>query len=134
MSIQERVATDYATLLSHPAIQTVELVRQVVNRLDGYLRVRCTLINGDFLEVALHVVLQDEQVCLDDYRYQWMNGDRSALRRRWDNSPHFPDLPDFPHHCHVEHEDKVEPAEALNLETLLEFIANHIAENNGEPL
>lgn len=130
MSIHERVAADYATLLSHPVIQTVALMRQVTNRLDGYLRVRCTLINGDFLEVALHMVLQDEQVLLDDYRCQWMNDDRSILRRRWDNSPHFPDLPGFPHHCHVEYEDKVESSEALNLETLLEFIAKHIAENN----
>lgn len=128
MSIQEHIAADYATLLSHPIVQTVELVRQVVNRLDGYLRVRCILINGDFLEVALHLILQDEQVILDDYRYQWMNGKRSVLRRRWDNSPHFPDLSNFPHHCHVGQEGKVEPATAMSLDILLDFIMHSIAE------
>ena len=86
MTIQARIDAEYAVLLSHPIVCTTEVVRQEVNRLDGYLRVRCGLANEDFLEVALHVSLQDGQAIIDSYRYQWMNGDRTSLRRRWDNT------------------------------------------------
>ena len=34
------------------------------------------------------------------YAYQWMEAD-GALRRRWDNAPHWPDTATAPHHVHL---------------------------------
>ena len=127
MSVEALLESEYAVLLSHPVVRSVEMMRYSVNRLDGYLRVRCRLTNGDYLEVALHVNVSKQGVAIDDYRYQWMDSDQKLLRRRWDNTPHFPGLPGFPHHCHVGNEDKVEPSSPMNLTHLLDHITDLIA-------
>jgi len=127
MSAEALLESEHAVLLSHPVVRSVEVVRYSVNRLDGYLRVRCRLANGDYLEVALHVNASKQGVAIDGYRYQWMDSDQKLLRRRWDNTPHFPGLPGFPHHCHLGGEDKVEPSLPMNLTLLLDHIADLIA-------
>lgn len=130
MAVQTRLDAEYAALLSHPLVQATELVKYVKyrdNRLDGYLRVRTILTNGDFLEIALHLALQNGSTVIDSYRYQWMDRTQTQLRRRWDDTPHFPQLPGFPHHCHVEQENQVEPAAPMDVKTLLDVIAQNIA-------
>lgn len=99
-------------------MRSVDLERYTVNRLDGYLRARCILRNGDFLEIALHVTASRNAAIIDDYRYQWMNADRTVLHRRWDNTPHFPSLPGAPYHCHIG-EQMVEPSAYMDLSRLL---------------
>ena len=127
MSVEALLESEYAVLLSHPVVRSVEMMRYSVNRLDGYLRVRCRLTNGDYLEVALHVNVSKQGVAIDDYRYQWMDSDQKLLRRRWDNTPHFPGLSGFPHHYHIGDEDKVEPSAPMNLTQLLDHITAFIS-------
>lgn len=76
---------------------------------DGYMRIRATLSNGDFLEAAEYIVYDQGQLVTADYRYQWMDGAKKILRRRWDSTPDWPHLPDSPHHVHVGDEATVEP-------------------------
>jgi hypothetical protein len=126
MPVQMRLDAEYAALLNHSIVQSTELIRYTVNRLDGYLRIRAVLVNGDFLEIALHITLHNDNVVIDSYRYQWMDSMRTNLRRRWDDTPHFPQLPGFPHHCHVKQEDHVEPATLMDVKTLLNVIAQNL--------
>jgi hypothetical protein len=126
LSVQALIEHEYAVLLSHPAVQSIELVRYTFNRLDGYLRARCTLSNGDFLEVALHVTAgEGASFIIDDYRYQWMDASRVVLHRRWDNTPHFRTLPGAPFHCHIG-EQAIEPTPPMDVTHLLEDIRNLI--------
>jgi len=76
MSVEALLESEYAVLLSHPVVRSVEVVRYSVNRLDGYLRARCRLTNGDYLEIALHVNVSKQGVATDDYRYQWISTKR----------------------------------------------------------
>ena len=80
----------------------------------GYVRIRITLSNGDFLEAAEYFVLQNNDLTTRRYRYQWMDRERKKLRKRWDNVEHFPDLSSFPDHIHIEEDGNVEPGENLN--------------------
>ncbi len=125
MTVRALIEGQYAALLSHPVVRSVDLVRHTVNRLDGYLRVRCTLNNGDFLEVALHVTAGEGPAIIDDYRYQWMDASRAVLHRRWDNTPHFPALSGAPHHCHIG-EQAVEPTPHMDVTRLLDDLRNLI--------
>jgi len=52
------------------------------------------------------------------YSYYWANADGSLIRR-WDNTPHFPALPGFPHHCHHA-TGEVTPSEPMNIFRILE--------------
>lgn len=124
MPARECIDRELAAVLSHPLVASAEVVRQDVTRRDGYLRLRCRLVNDDYLEVALHVTVQTDAAVIDSYRYQWMDAAQLRLRRRWDNSPHYPFLPGFPHHCHVASETSVEPADLMHLGQLLDTISD----------
>ncbi|MCK4471298.1 MAG: hypothetical protein KAW49_05875, partial [Anaerolineae bacterium] len=81
----------------------------------GYIRIKVSLSNGDFLEAAEYFVLEDGDCITRRYRYQWMDGERRELHKRWDNVEHYPDLSNFPHHVHVGNEENVESGESLSI-------------------
>ena len=109
-----------------PIVVSFTIVEEEVWPDRGYIRIRMTLSNGDFLEVAEYFVIQDGECVTHRYRYQWMDGQRRELRRRWDNVEHYPDLPNFPHHVHIGGEKNVEPGERLSVIQLLDILAGEI--------
>lgn len=68
------------------------------------------------------------QVILQDlafkYSYHWED-DRGQLRCRWDNAPHWPDIPTHPHHKHIKSGNKifVEPSKGGDLEVTFDEIS-----------
>jgi Family of unknown function (DUF6516) len=119
MDLEEYIAQVKARLNESAIVVYLEVVdaRILLNR--GYFRARLSLSNGDFLEVAESFALQDNRRVTLDYRYQWMDGAKQTLRKRWDSVKHFPDLPNFPHHVHVGDEANVEAGICLSI---LEFV------------
>ena len=69
-------------LLVSGIITDYTVVTARANSHDGYLRIRATLSNGDFLEAAEYFVVVGTEIVIEDYRYQWMDGTRTLLRRR----------------------------------------------------
>ncbi len=76
------------------------------------------------------VLLDDSRLELRDYlfadgsrkyAYQWMEAD-GALRRRWDNAPHWPSVVTVPHHVHLPDQEMPKPSTITNLEDLLRFV------------
>lgn len=57
------------------------------------------------------------------YAYHYQRSDGSLLFR-YDNSAHFPNLPNFPHHKHSGSEAQVIAADATNLEAVLAEVEN----------
>jgi len=110
----------------NPIVVSFTIVEEKVWSDRGYIRIRMTLSNGDFLEVAEYFVIQDGKCVTHRYRYQWMDGQRRELRKRWDNVEHYPDLPNFPHHVHIGGEKNVEPGERLSIVQLLDVLAGEI--------
>ena len=113
-------------LVASPVVADYRLVRSWANTDDGYIRIRATLSNGDFLEAAEYFIVQEEQIATVDYRHQWMDATRTMLRRRWDNTPHHPELDGFPHHCHIGDESYVVPSEPVSLIQVLALIEAEI--------
>lgn len=92
----------------------------------GYFRARLTLANTDFLEIAESFTTQDNQVVPLDYRYQWMDGSKQTLKKRWDSVKHFPELPNFPHHVHIGSESKVESGQSRNILEFMNFMESEL--------
>lgn len=109
-------------LIASNAIAAFTIVEELDLGDRGYLRVRVTLSNDDFLEVAEYFKITNNVVTTTRYRYQWMDCDRAKLRKRWDNVPHFPNLPNFPHHIHVELEENVISGYVLSIQGLLDIL------------
>lgn len=62
------------------------------------LRIRVRFYNGCLLQLNEAVIFQTKLEHLGyRYHFQDKNGE---LIFRYDNTPHFPDLPNFPHHKH----------------------------------
>ncbi|MBI5052820.1 MAG: hypothetical protein HZC38_04330 [Chloroflexi bacterium] len=82
------------------------------------------MANGTSLEFSEYVQLGDEEeIEVKTYSYHWSDA-KDQLIKRWDNTPHFPDLPNFPHHVHVGVDDKVESGKPMSILTVLDEIAS----------
>lgn len=65
------------------------------------LRIRIRFSQGFLLELNEAVVVEAGTLRHLGYRYHFQD-DRNRLIFRYDNTPHFPELKNFPHHRHVE--------------------------------
>jgi len=87
-------------LVTEPNVAGFQIMRARTTLMDGYLRARVQLINQSRLEFSEYIQLSSTgQIQVVTYSYHWAN-ERNQLIRRWDNTPHFPELPNFPHHIH----------------------------------
>jgi len=115
-------------LVSSSIIAEYQILTSWANTDDGYVRARATLTNGDFLETAEYFVLRAGQVVTIDYRYQWMDSNKTVLRRRWDSTPHHPGLESFPYHVHLGSEEAVAPGHRLGLVDLLQDLESELSQ------
>lgn len=89
-----------AQLLTDPLVELIDIRRERSTQADAHLRARLGLFNGDILEFSEYVQrTQGGEIVVITYSYHWANS-QSGLVQRWDNTPHFPGLPGFPHHVH----------------------------------
>ena len=126
MEANEYLEDIKSRLIASNAIAAFTIVEELDFGDRGYFRARVTLSNDDFLEVAEYFKITNNVVTTTRYRYQWMECDRTKLRKRWDNVPHFPNLPNFPHHIHVESEENVVSGYVLSIQDLLDILEKEI--------
>lgn len=72
-----------------------------LDRVD--LRIRIRFLSGELLEVNEAVIYADNNVVHLNYRYHFQD-EKNRLIFRYDNSPHHPEAPSFPHHKHTRDE------------------------------
>jgi hypothetical protein len=68
------------------------------NRIN--LRIRVRFKTGDLFELNEAVIVEDDQLERLNYRYHFQDRQNNLIFR-YDNTPHFPDLENFPHHKHL---------------------------------
>ncbi len=119
-AVKERLLTD-------PIVLGFQIRRERITLADGHLRVRASLSDGSFLEFTEYVERAPKgQVQVVTYSYHWANA-AGGLIQRWDNTPHFPDLPGFPHHIHDGASGEVAPGQPLDIFAVLETISQTLA-------
>jgi hypothetical protein len=63
------------------------------------LRLRIRYSNGYMLEINEAVIVEDAKLHHLSYRYHFQDGSNQLIFR-YDNTPHFPNIPTFPNHKH----------------------------------
>jgi len=126
MTTDEYLAAIHLALVGSPIVTSYVVIRQRVTSQSGHLRVRVDLTNGDFLEAAELFHLMPDGIEIVDYRHQWMDSEHSILRKRWDSTPHYPDLANAPYHCHDGSEEVVTPSQRMSIQDVLAVIAHEI--------
>lgn len=89
-----------ARMIECPVIKKYDLVRREVSYEDGKLRIRAELSDGGAFECFLYVLEMAGQIQMEKYSYHWQDASGNLIMR-WDNAPHYPDLPFYPHHQHI---------------------------------
>ena len=64
------------------------------------LRIRLRFNQTHLLEINEAIVVADNQLEFLDYRYHFQDR-QNCLIFRYDSTPHFPNLPNFPYHKHL---------------------------------
>jgi hypothetical protein len=115
-AIKERLTTS-------TVVADFSIVRERVTLVDGHLRARLAISDGSMLEFSEYVQRSpDGQIDVVTYSYHWA-GAGGNLIRRWDNAPHFPGLPNSPHHIHDGRAGSVLPGEPVSIFVVLDEIA-----------
>lgn len=109
-------------LTTSPIVRAFAVVEERVGLDYGYVRARVELVNQDFLELAEYFVIHNDAVEVKRYRYQWMDSTQQALKKRWDNAQHHPELPNFPFHVHDGSEENVIPGVTLQIMDLIALL------------
>lgn len=127
MELEQYIVTIKNKISTSPLITISEVVDEKILINRGYFRVRLTLFNTDFLELAEAFTIKNNQLSTLDYRYQWMDSSKQILRKRWDSVKHFPDLPNFPHHVHIGSETNVKPGQSRNILDFIDFMESELS-------
>jgi len=115
-SIKERFVTD-------PIVTSFHVICERPTWVDGHLRVRLTLADGSQLEFSENMQCSPVgEIAVITYSYHWADADNQLIRR-WDNTPHFPDLPGFPDHMHDGATGEVTPGQPMSIFAVLHAIA-----------
>lgn len=84
----------------HLPTYTENYVEQILTSERANLRIRLRFENGELLEINEALIVKNGVLETLGYRYHLQRAD-DELVFRYDNTPHFPDLPSFPHHKHL---------------------------------
>lgn len=108
-------------LFVSPVISTFGILKMITGDEDGYIRIKCTLINRDILEFAEYVQLQKGKIHIKTYSFHWQSAD-GKLKKRWDNVEHHKNVNIFPYHLHLS--NKVIGSAPMTLKKVLKDIEN----------
>jgi hypothetical protein len=122
VTIQAYIEEVKETLLTHPHVVALQIVRERVTATDCHLRARLLFLDSSHLEFSEYAQRQpDGSVGVVTYSYNWTNSSHELIRR-WDNTPHHPRLAGFPHHVHDGRAKDVLPGQPTNILAVLDII------------
>lgn len=116
----------YDTITSRGDITIEHLDLDVQSKWSGVIEGRLRFYDGSLLEFDEGVLLRGRQIIKQRYNYHYQNS-ADELIFRYDNAPHHPHIPTYPHHKHVG--SKVEPALPPDFNEVLHEIERIIYEN-----
>lgn len=120
--MRHRLLTDYLDRVEQ-AVASCEgayverYVEEILTPERANLRIRIRFERGHLLEINEAIVIAADELTWLDYRYHCQDN-QNRLLFRYDSTPHFPNLPGFPHHKHLP--DDVTGVERPELITVIE--------------
>jgi hypothetical protein len=118
-AIKERVVTD-------PLVASFHAIRERSTLVDGHLRARLELADGSQIEFSEYMQRSvADAIAVITYSYHWADADNQLIKR-WDNTPHFPNLPGFPDHMHDGVTGQVTTGQPMSISAVLDEIAKQI--------
>ena len=109
MTIEAYLEAIKTRLVTDPMVTRFDVIRERSTLIDRYLRTQLELIDDSKLEFSEYMQRSPTgKIAVITYSYHWTDA-ANQLITRWDNTPHFPNLPGFPDHMHDRATEKVRP-------------------------
>ena len=105
-------------LIHSPVILSYQRLRREIGLIDGKFRYKLELIDNSLVECFAYVSEASGQLQTLKYSFHWQDK-TGKLMQRWDNAPHYPNLPNSPHHIH-KHDGSV--IQAINNPDIMDFL------------
>lgn len=96
----ERYFAEIETAVAQMSAYAENYVEEILTAERANLRIRLRFENGALLEISEAIVVENGALKTLGYRYHLQRAN-NELVFRYDNTPHFPGLPSFPHHKHL---------------------------------
>lgn len=120
--LQEYLSQLKAAAAANQHIVAYEVIRERTSVQDAYIRMLITFSDGSRMEAVEFIRLTPEQgPVVERYSFHWMDSE-NRLIVRWDNAPHYADLPGYPDHVHRGNESEAVPGEPMNFHKVLDAI------------
>jgi len=104
-------------------ISSVEIQEDARTSLEGFFKANVHWIDGSLLSFREYVNTSGESVVRYTYSFHYQKGQRLIFR--YDNTPHYPNLPTFPHHKHTS-DGQVVACTPPILEDVIREIESHL--------
>jgi len=118
-------------LIDHQWVAAYEFLFERATDDSAFVRARIYLTDESIVHFSEYSEFDEEgELSVKTYAYHWMTASKN-LRRRWDNTPHYPHLPEFPNHVHDGDEKNVLPSAPMNLLKVLDIIADELKKTTG---
>lgn len=102
----------YDTVVSRGYIEVEQLVFDNRSNRRGSIRGRLNFHDGSMLDFGEVLMYRNKQIEKLRYTYHYQDASGKTIFR-YDNAPHYPNLPTYPHHKHAG--SAIEPAQAPDL-------------------
>ena len=100
-SFLERYFAEIEAAVTQLPAYAENYVEEILTSERANLRIRLRFQSGCLLEINEAIIVEDGALKTLGYRYHLQRAS-NELVFRYDNTPHFPDLPSFPHHKHLQ--------------------------------
>ena len=127
MSIEAYLQSLLTTIAAAPNVYSSDVALDQRGPQAGLIRGDVYFADGSLLHFRELVDLETEPIRLM-YSYHYQRAD-SSLVFRYDDTPHYPELPNFPHHKHAGQEQNVIASTPPNLPAVLEEIGRFSAKD-----
>ena len=123
-AVKERLLTDRS-------VTRFQILRERITLADAHVRARLTFVDSSEMEFSEYVqIAPDDQINVVTYSYHWIDAN-GGLIRRWDNTPHYPNLPNSPHHVHDGQTNTVNPGHTMSIAVVLDEIGRRLTEQTS---
>lgn len=123
--LSERIDSVRRELIRNAAVASFRVLSESVAEGIGFYRVRALLRNGDLLEMVERFEYDRDCLIVNKYSFHWQDS-AGHLICRWDNAPHHPEVPTFPHHLHGPDEATVHPHGPMDTFSVLHLIEERL--------
>ena len=123
MTSEAYLAAMKERFVADPIVTHFHVIRERSTWVDGHIRARVVLADSSQLEFSEYMQRSSAgEIAVITYSYHWANADNQLIKR-WDNAPHFPDLPGFPDHIHDGATREVTSGQPMSISAVLDEIA-----------